>query len=70
MADNHPGSWDPASPEAITATIAHSLRFEGKRAVRDAERLANYALAERIYESLRRSYTITPTKDAKAILGQ
>ena len=70
MADSHPSTWDPGSTEAIVATVAHALRHQGRKVTHDADRLVAFAAAERIVEALRRSYTITPTKDAKAIIGQ
>ena len=66
MADNYPSGWEPASNEAIVATVPHPLKYQGKKAVHDADRLVAHVAAERIVEALQRSYTITPHQGSES----
>jgi hypothetical protein len=60
MTDEAPTPWVHGSDEDIILTIAHALRHEGKRAIRQADQLIAQAAAARIMDALKRAYVISP----------
>ena len=60
MTDELAKPWVHGSDEDLVACIAHALRHEGKRAIRQADQLIAQAAAARILEAMRRTYVITP----------
>jgi hypothetical protein len=64
MTDEQPTPWVHGSDEDLVACIAHALRHEGKRAIRQADQLIAEAAAARILEAMKRAYVITPKAPA------
>jgi 4'-phosphopantetheinyl transferase EntD len=60
MTDEQPTPWVHGSDEDIISTIAHALRYEGRKPTRQAEHLMARIAAERILEALKRPYIVTP----------
>ena len=60
MTDEQPTPWVHGSDEDVISTIAHALRYEGRKTTRQAEQLVARLAAERIMETLKRAYVITP----------
>ena len=65
MTDEQPKPWVHGSDEDIVSTIAHALRHEGKRAIRQADQLIAQAAAARILEAMKRAYVITPRRRSR-----
>jgi hypothetical protein len=66
MTDEQPTSWVHGSDEDILFTIAHALRYQGRKVTHQADQLVARVAAERILEAMRRAYIITPTPLARA----
>jgi hypothetical protein len=64
MTDEQPTPWAHGSDEDILFTIAHALRYEGRKVTRQADQLVARVAAERILERLKRAYIITPKPPA------
>jgi hypothetical protein len=64
MSDEQPTSWVHGSDEDILFTIAHALRYEGRKVTHQADQLVARVAAERILERLKRAYIITPKPPA------
>ena len=60
MTDEPPKPWIHGSDEDLVACIAHALRHEGKRAIRQADQLNAQVAAARILEAMKGAYVITP----------
>ena len=60
MTDEQPKPWVHGSDEDLVACIAHALRHEGKRSIRQADQIIAQAAAARILEAMKRAYVITP----------
>jgi hypothetical protein len=60
MTDEQLTPWIHGSDEDIVSTIAHALRYEGRRPTRQADHLIARVTAERIMEALKRAYVLTP----------
>lgn len=50
-----PASLRPATPEELQQTLAHALRYRGRKRVHDADPLGAQLVAERLIEALRMS---------------
>ena len=64
MTDEATTAWVHGSDEDIIAAVAHALRYEGRKATRQADQLMARLAAERIVEALKRAYMITPKPQA------
>jgi hypothetical protein len=60
MTDEQPTPWVHGSDEDILFTIAHALRYEGRKVTRQADQLVARVAAERILEAMKKAYIITP----------
>jgi hypothetical protein len=60
MTDEAPKPWVHGADDAILFTNAHALRFDGRKAARQADELMARVAAERIMAALKRAYVITP----------
>jgi hypothetical protein len=60
MTDEQPTPWVHGSDEDILFTIAHALRYEGRKVTRQADQLVARVAAERILEAMKRAYIMTP----------
>jgi hypothetical protein len=60
MTDEKPIQGAHGSDEDLIFTIAHALRYQGRKVRHDADRLAARQAAERILEALKRAYVVTP----------
>jgi hypothetical protein len=62
MAEDITPSHLSAADDDLLFTIAHALRYQGRRPVSDADRLTARIAAERILQELRKGYEIKPRR--------